>query len=78
MEDKLTPEQIKELMSQLELTKKELEESRQKQQIIVQTNPQDKFIETLFDKGGQMLIEYSKMSAETQKYTVDKQTEIDK
>lgn len=78
MEDNLTPEQVNELKNQLALTKKELEETRQKQQLVVQSNPQDKFIETLFDKGGQMLIEYSKMSAETQKYTVDKQTEIDK
>lgn len=78
MEDNLTPAQVKELKNQLLLTKKELEDTRQKQHPVVQTNPQDNFIEKLFDKGGQMLIEYSKMSAETQKYSVDKQIEIEK
>ncbi len=78
MEEKSTTQQIEDLRKQLELTKVELEKAQQKQQVVVQTNPQDKFIEALFDKGGQMLIDYSKMTSETQKYTIDKQTEIEK
>ncbi len=78
-ESNLSPEQQKELQNQLTQTKHELETMRNhKQQYIQQYNAQDKFIETLFDKGGEILIEYTKMSSSTQKYQIDKETEIEK
>jgi hypothetical protein len=77
MEENLTPEQQQELLNQFKETKKELKELRE-QSVVQQINPQDQFIQTLFDKGGEIFIEYTKMSSETQKYEIDKASEIEK
>ncbi len=77
MSEDFTPEQISDLKKQLEDTKKQLEDARNSQ-IVVQHNPQDQFIETLFDKGGQMFMEYMKVSTETQRYHADKDAEVEK
>lgn len=77
MDENLTPEQTNEFKRQLEDTKKQLEEARQKQ-MVGQTSPQDKSIEILFEIGARVFLEYTKMSDETQRYTVDKDTEIEK
>ena len=77
MSEELTPEQIEELKRQLEQAKSELQVERQKQ-VVVQTNPQDKFLETLIDKGGQIFMTYAQMSAESEKYNLDKNVELEK
>lgn len=77
MSEELTPEQIEELKRQLEQAKSELQAERQKQ-LIIQTNLQDKFLETLIDKGGQILMTYSQMSAESARYTMDRDVELEK
>jgi hypothetical protein len=74
MDNNLTPEQIRELQENLEKYKSELDLARQ-QQVSYQTNPQDKFIETLFDKGGDIFKEWTKVSADTHKYSIDKESE---
>ncbi|GAA3579678.1 hypothetical protein [Snuella lapsa] len=45
---------------------------------IQEISPQDKFLETLIEKGGQVLMGYTQMSQETQKYSIDRQSEIEK
>lgn len=77
MSENLTPEQVKELQDSLEQHKKELDIAR-KNQVFVQTDPQDKFIETLFDKGGDIFKEWAKINADVNKYSVDKETEAHK
>tara|TARA_B100000508_G_C11465630_1_gene282067 strand:- start:15881 stop:16339 length:459 start_codon:yes stop_codon:yes gene_type:complete len=77
MEKNLTPEQQQELRNQLKETKKELKRLKE-QNVAQQANPQDQFIQTLFDKGGEILIDYTKMNSETQKYEIDKASEIEK
>lgn len=77
MNNELTPEQSSELKEQLEKTKKDLETTRQ-QQTVVQLNPQDKFIETLVEKGGELLIQYARVTAENQRYEADKEMEFKK
>jgi hypothetical protein len=77
MEDNFTPDPKNELVRQLQVAKKEIETLRRKQDYF-QYNPQDKFIETLFDKGGEILIEYTKINSEIDKHQIDKKSEIEK
>jgi len=39
---------------------------------------QENFIDTLFDKGGKLLMEYNNISMENQKYSIDKDSELEK
>ena len=64
------------MKADLKQTKEELEFERQ-QSSVIQQNPQDKFIETLFDKGGAMFMSYLKTNAESEKYAIEKQTEYE-
>jgi len=77
MEENLTPEQQKNLIKQLSSTKRELEVLRN-QTSVQQISAQDKFIETLFEKGGEIMLQYTKMNSETQKFELEKLSEIDK
>lgn len=45
---------------------------------IQEISPQDKFLETLIEKGGQVLMGYTQMNQETQKYSIERQSEIEK
>jgi len=77
MEENLTPEQQKNLIEQLNSAKEELEVLRN-QTKVQQLSPQDKFIETLFDKGGEIMLQFTKMNSETQKFELEKISEIEK
>jgi len=69
--------QINELKKQLEEAKNELEVYRQPQSAIT-INSQDKFIETLFEKGGTIFSHYTQIVAETQKHRIDRSAEFEK
>ena len=77
MENNLTPEEVDKIKNELIKTQEELKVAKE-QQYIVQQNPQDKFLETLFDKGGEILKVHLQTNTEKEKYLLDKQTEYDK
>lgn len=77
MSENLTPEQIQELLRQLDQQNQELEVLRQ-QQVVVQPTTQDNLIQNLIEKGGPFVMEYMKMNAESERYAVDKDTELEK
>ena len=76
MEHNLTPDQVNQLKTELQNTKQELALAHQQQ--LTSQNPQDKFIEVLFDKGGEIFKEWNKNSIDVHKYSLDKETEIQK
>lgn len=45
---------------------------------VQEVSSQDKFLETLIEKGGEVLMGYTQMNQETQKYSIDRQAEIEK
>lgn len=77
MEENLSPDQIKQLKEELSSAKFELQDIRQKQNI-VQVSSQDRFLEILFDKGGEIFKEFTKMSSETQKHVSDQELALKK
>jgi hypothetical protein len=76
METKLTPEQV-EIQKKTSETKTILQEATIRQ-LIAKSNSEDKFIEVLFDKGGKLLVEYSKITSETNRYAIEKDNEFQK
>ncbi|MFN7910478.1 MAG: hypothetical protein ACK5QC_01560 [Bacteroidota bacterium] len=77
MSDNLTPEQIQELLKKLEEQNQELEILRQ-QKVIVQPATQDNLLQNLIEKGAPFIMEYMKMSSESERYSVDKDVELEK
>ena len=77
MGKKSKTEEINELKKEVEKTKPELEVARHGVDS-PSTNSQDKFIETLFDKGGVIFERWLQTTSENEKFSIEKQNEIEK
>lgn len=75
--DNFNLEEVTQLKENLEKAEQELVIARQEQLTVQQVSPQDKFIETLFDKGGEMLTAYLSINAENQKLEMQKEKEVE-
>lgn len=72
----LSQDQQKQLLQDLKNTQDELNNARSAQ--VQQLNPQDKFIETLFDKGGAIFLKYSEMTTKVSESEMEYSKEIEK
>ena len=77
MSENLTDQEINRLKSELSEAKKQLEDIRNNP-TAVQLNPQDKFLEALFDKGENIFLEYRKMKKEADQLDSQITVELEK
>ena len=77
MSENLTDQEINRLKSDLSEAKKQLEDIRNNP-TAVQLNPQDKFLEALFDKGENIFLEYRKMKKEADQLDSQITVELEK
>ena len=77
MSENLTDQEINRLKSELSEAKKQLEDIRNNL-TAVQLNPQDKFLEALFDKGENIFLEYRKMKKEADQLDSQITVELEK
>ena len=77
MSENLTDQEINRLKSELSEAKKQLEDIRNNP-TAVQLNPQDKFLEALFDKGENIFLEYRKMKKEADQLDSQITVEVEK
>lgn len=78
-ESKNLEQKMQELQDKLEQTQNELEHIRENQSVVqTQTNPTDKLLDTIIDKGSDFLTQYFVQSAETEKYNSDRAAELEK
>jgi|GEM_PF-6334014 len=69
--------QINSLKDEVANLKQQLEDLR-KEKSNPKQSQQDQFIETLFDKGGDIFLEYSKLQAEKEKHNSETSNEVEK
>ena len=77
MSENLTDQEINRLKSELSEAKKQLEDIRNNP-TAVQLNPQDKFLEALFDQGENIFLEYRKMKKEADQLDSQITVELEK